>query len=265
MKSIKASLKLTALVIHTLFMYGCFAAGYGFLSLLGAKTGNWRNFWLQGWGKGALKILSIRARVCGSPPDPPFFLVSNHLSYLDIIVLFSLVKTTFISKAEVRHWPVLGFMAHTLGILFISRRNKMDVARVNTEVAGQIDRFKGVVLFPEGKTTSGDSVLPFKPSLLEHPATSDLPVHHCVLSYQTSAGEPPARDRVYWWNDEPFGEHIFNFAKLKGTEVTVRFGQDPVHSSDRKELAEELHRQVEQAYRSHLAEQSGQSFAGINS
>jgi 1-acyl-sn-glycerol-3-phosphate acyltransferase len=209
--------------------------------------------------------LSIRARVEGTPPDPPFFLVSNHLSYLDIIVLFSLVKTTFISKAEVRHWPVLGFMAHTLGILFIRRRNKMDVARVNTEVAKQIDRFKGVVLFPEGKTTSGDSVLPFKPSLLEHPATSDLPVHYCMLSYQTAEGQPSARECVYWWNDEPFGEHIFNFARLKGTEVTVRFGQDPVHSSDRKELAEELHKRVGQAYRIHLSEQAGEELTSINS
>jgi hypothetical protein len=123
-------------------------------------------------------------------------------------------------------------------------------------VADQIDRFKGVILFPEGKTTSGDSVISFKPSLLEHPATSDFPVHYCALKYQTAHGEPPARESVYWWNDEPFGEHFFNFAKLRDTEVSVHFGTEHVHDSDRKMLAEKLHQRVSQSYRSLISEES---------
>jgi len=209
------------------------------------ETGAWRNICLNLWGKSVCKILSIRVEIVGEVPEPPFFLVSNHLSYVDIMIYFNTLKTTFVSKAEVKNWPIIGFMAKTLGIIFIDRRRKSDVARVNRSVADQITEYKGVVLFPEGTTSSGESLLPFKPSILEHPAKSKMPVHYAYITYETGPKDKDAEQTVCWWNDEPFGSHFFNFAANRSTVAKIHFGDETLQRDDRKELAAELYQKVE--------------------
>jgi 1-acyl-sn-glycerol-3-phosphate acyltransferase len=231
-------------ILATLFFYGCYAIGFLILKLFRQETGALRNYCLNRWGKSVCKILSIKVEVIGKMPEPPFFLVSNHLSYADIIIFFSVLKTTFVSKAEVKNWPMLGIMARTLEIIFIDRKRKSDVARVNQSVADQISKYKGVVLFPEGTTSSGESLLPFKPSILEHPAKSQMPVHYAYITYRTGPKDEDAINSVCWWNDESFGSHFLKFAGNRSIRARIYFGEETIHKSDRKELAAELFKKV---------------------
>jgi len=244
MKLISSFAKTLFTIIATLFFYGCYAIGFLVLKLFRQDTGDLRNYCLNLWGKSVCKILSIKVEVVGDIPEPPFFLVSNHLSYVDIMIYFSTLKTTFVSKAEVKNWPVIGFMARTLEIIFIDRRRKSDVARVNQSVADQISEYKGVVLFPEGTTSSGESLLPFKPSILEHPAKSQMPVHYAYITYETGPNDVDAVNSVCWWNDESFGSHFLKFAENRAIKARIRFGGEALHKSDRKELAAELYKKV---------------------
>lgn len=245
MKFIRSLFKTLFTIAATLFFYGCFAIGFLILKLFRQETGGLRNACLKLWGKSICKILSIEVEVKGSVPEPPFFLVSNHLSYVDIMIYYNTLNTTFVSKAEVKNWPVIGFMAKTLEVIFIDRRRKSDVARVNQSVADHITEYKGVVLFPEGTTSNGESLLPFKPSILEHPAKSQMPVHYAYITYETGPKDEDAVSSVCWWNDEPFGSHFFKFAGNRTTKARIHFGDDTLHRSDRKELAAALYKKME--------------------
>ncbi len=189
------------------------------------------------WSKGMLRIFNASLIVNGSPPKPPFFLVSNHLSYFDIIVYYNLIQTTFVAKADVRSWPVLGFLIKTMGVIFIDRTKRRDVKRVNKLISSNINEYQGVVLFPEGTTSPGFKVMPFRPSLLQYPASKDIPVHFSVIRYETKKPDPPACSSICWWGDSEFMEHFWNMAKLRSVRITVIFGDESIHSSDRKELA----------------------------
>ncbi|WP_069131320.1 lysophospholipid acyltransferase family protein [Rhodohalobacter halophilus] len=244
MDLLRALFKTFLTILATLVLYSCFAIGYFFLKLFGKETGRWRNLWLRQWGTWICRILSIKVHMEGKPPEPPFFLVSNHLSYVDIMVYFKLLDTSFVAKSEIKQWPVIGYMAKTLEVIFIDRTRRSDVTRVNHEVARQIDDHKGVVLFPEGTTSSGDDILPFKASILEHPASGNMPVHYACISYETGPSDQPARESVCWWGDSPFGAHFLNFAKNRSVDAHVCFGETCISNSDRKELALDLYEKV---------------------
>lgn len=208
----------------------------------------WRNSIMKRWGNGVATIMSIEIIVEGEPPSPPFLVVSNHLSYMDIPIYSSVIKTTFVSKKEVRHWPLIGFMAHTLGIIFIDRKRKRDVTRVNREISEQLNRYQGVVLFPEGMTSPGIEVLRFRPPLLEHAASEKMRVSYSALSYQTGEDDLAAYKSVCWWGDTPLHTHLFRLAKNKRILAKIRFGDESIINGDRKVLAETLHSKVSELF-----------------
>lgn len=201
------------------------------------------------WGRSTARILSIKIDVTGKPPEPPFFMVTNHLSYIDIIVLFATLKTTFVAKAEVSNWPVLGRIARSIGIIFIDRTRKRDVSRVNKEITHCINEWYGVTLFAEGTTSAGLKVLPFKASLLESPANTDIGVSYCAIRYSTGSGQPPAYNFVNWWKDVSMFEHLLDLAKLSAIQASITFGDQKIHENDRKILADKLHYHVNQLFK----------------
>lgn len=248
MKTIYAYIKVCAVVAVTLGVYSVFITGYGVLRLFNKPVDHWRNNCLTTWGKLAAKSLSIQIKVEGETPEPPFFLVCNHLSYVDIIVLFSQLETTFVAKAEVAKWPVLGFIARTIGIVFINRKLRSDVTRVNQEISNSVTSHRGLTLFPEGTTSPGAEILPFRASLLEYPASSKLGAHYCALSYSTGPDDDSAYTTVSWWGDSQLNDHIIKLAKQSSIYATIRFGYDVIHENDRKKLSKKLHKKVSKIF-----------------
>ncbi len=241
---IKAAIKVIAVTLNTLLIYSVYAVGYLSIKLLKLNFEPWRNRCLTFWGKTSAWILSVNVKTKGDIPQPPFLLVSNHLSYVDIIILFSVLKTTFVAKLEVASWPVLGLISKTIGIVFIDRSRKKDVKRVNKVISEQINERQGITIFPEGTTSPGASVLRFRAPLLEHAAAECIEVSYCAINYKLMASNEPVFNTVCWWGDASMFDHLFNLAKQKNIKATITFGRAKETISDRKKLAKSLHKKV---------------------
>lgn len=254
MKKIKAILKICSIVVHTLSIYTIYALVLAPVLLLRRPYEPWRNAAMRTWAKGMARILNMNIKIEGTPPGPPFFLVSNHVSYIDIVVLNSALKTTFIAKSDVKKWPVIGFMAKTMGVIFIDRARRRDVTRVNKIISEQLNERQGVILFPEGCTSPGATVLPFRPSLLEHPASEKIDVSYAALHYTTGPADEPGYKSVCWWDNDPFYKHIFRMAMNKKIYATLRFGEKMIRNTNRKHLASELHAEVKKIFKPMVSE-----------
>lgn len=205
----------------------------------------WRAFCFTHWARGVLLVLGVRVTLEGRPPaEGPFVLVTNHLSYLDVIVLAMVTRTRFVAKSEVRSWPVWGFLARMMGTIFIDRQRRRDTARVSDTIEDALTQGDGVAIFPEGTSTRGSEVGPFRSSLLEAACRSAAPVYSAGLSYRTPPEDPPAHLAVCWWGDMEFGPHFWDLTGLSRIDALVRFGSKPVRGTDRKELARTLQRLV---------------------
>lgn len=243
MRSFIASVKIFFLIVFTLSIYLIYLPLYLLARVLHIRYEPLRNLYMYLWSVGMCMVLNIRVKTEGNPPTAPFFLVSNHLSYIDIIPLYLNVKCTFVAKKEVRSWPMLGFMVKTMGVIFVDRARKRDVTRVNDLMSKSLNKYQGMVLFPEGTTSGGERLLPFRPSLLDFPANRNLSVHYCTISYQTAEdkGDPPAEESVCFYNArDPFHKHVLKLAKNRRIDCKIRFCDRPVQCEDRKELAEKL-------------------------
>lgn len=239
--------RLLAIVFYTILTYGIYLVGYLIRILFKKPTDYWRNRFMLVWSRGMSRILSMETKVIGTPPDPPFFLVSNHLGYVDIVPLFLHLNCTFVAKQEVRSWPILGFMVMTTGVIFVNRTRRSDVVRVNEIISKSLNKHQGVVMFPEGTTSGGTSVLAFHPSLLQFPATTNRPVHYCSLRYETDreSGDLPAEESVCFYGArQSLLKHLIKLVGNRRIYCTLRFGEKTVRSDDRKELARELHQSV---------------------
>jgi 1-acyl-sn-glycerol-3-phosphate acyltransferase len=204
----------------------------------------WRRIVKRRWSRALCRALAVRVEVVGEPPRQPCLLVSNHLSYLDIPVLAGLVDTVFVSKAEVARWPGVGLLATRADTIYVDRERKRRLPEVNARIRDVLAHGDGVVVFPEGTSTGGERVLPFRPSLLASAAELGLEVRCAGLAYASGPGDPPASESVCWWRDMPFGPHVLGLLRLSGIRARVVFPSEAVRSSDRKELAERLWRCV---------------------
>lgn len=208
----------------------------------------WRAAYFRRWSRLGLRAAGVRVRVSGEAPRPPFLLVSNHLSYLDILLLAAHLPCVFVSKLEVRTWPLMGRIVRTMGTIFIDRSSRRDVTRVLAEMEDALGRGLGVVLFPEGGSSRGATVEPFKSPLLALATRLERPVHFAALSYRTPPGDPPAHLAVCWWGDMPFLPHARELLRLRGIEATLVLAPEPVAEPDRKRLAERLREAVRERF-----------------
>lgn len=218
---------------------------------------------LRIWSRGVAWLMGIRIEAEGHAPAPPYILVSNHLSYVDIVVLQALTGCVFLAKSEVARWPVIGFLARTSGNLFVDRTQRMDLPRAVEAISRVAIEGHGVAFFPEGTSTDGSSVLPFKPSLFEVAIRTGLPVYCASLGYAVPEDSPPAHLSVCWWGDMEFFSHLYALLQIPSFRARVAFADQPVsrevresspaasavkrrqEGSDRKELAERARRSVE--------------------
>lgn len=212
----------------------------GAIFLSGQRYGRWRGRMFSAWARGAGRVLGLQSEVYGAPPPGPSLIVANHLSYLDIIALSRCTQCVFVAKSEVASWPVIGWLCRRIGTIFVNRNRNRDLAQTLAAIEKAWAEGVSVVFFPEGTSSAGDAVLPFKPSLLELAARHGRPVHYAALRYRTPPDAPPAREAVCWWGAMTFPNHFFNLLKLRAFTVSLAFGAEPLRAFDRKELAREL-------------------------
>jgi 1-acyl-sn-glycerol-3-phosphate acyltransferase len=226
------------------FIFGIWLAG---------KSANLqvRAQWLQRWCKVYLHILNARVIWKGEPPTRGI-LVSNHLSYLDILVYGSICPMVFISKSEVRSWPVIGAFTRCAGTLYIRRQSKADVARLGADMVPVVNAGVVVTMFPEGTSTGGDKILPFHSSLLAPAEAHDWSVTGAWLNYSVEDGS--VREEICYWRDMTFLPHILNVFSKRGFEAFIQFDTPLPGKLDRKEMAQQLQARISRIRAVHLGE-----------
>ena len=198
--------------------------------------------WLK-WTCGrALRVLDLKINAVGESSIGAI-IVANHISYLDILVLAAQRPVVFVAKREVRGWPILGWFAQRAGTLFIDRESRGDVARVVALFAPAVARGVRVVIFLEGTSTDGQSVRPFKSSLLAPAVAQQWPVVPAAISYSLPAGHDVATE-VCWWGDMTLTPHLLHLITIPRISAFVAWGAAETALADRKALAVKLHKRV---------------------
>jgi 1-acyl-sn-glycerol-3-phosphate acyltransferase len=237
MGPLRFSLRLILTVLYSLILWLTAAVAKLFIGLWPRVRYRLVCRLMRVWGHGIARIWGMRIRVEGTPPTAPFFLLSNHISYTDIILVCAVTPAWFISKSEVAAWPGIGALTRMANTIFIDRETRRDVGRMNRLIADLIEDGGAVGFFPEGTTTDGTDVLPFKPSLLQPAVEMDMPVTLAAIAYRTRPGQPPAEEHVAWVGDTEFAPHAKTLLSGRGFDVRIRFADEPLHCTSRKELA----------------------------
>ncbi|HEV7671157.1 MAG TPA: lysophospholipid acyltransferase family protein [Thermoanaerobaculia bacterium] len=237
LRGLRIVARAAGLIAVTLCLSPVHALGLGLTAGRPRARGRWRGRFLRTWSRAFLRVLGVRVAWRGPAPEPPFLLAANHVAYLDILVLASRLPTTFVAKAEIAGWPVLGPLCSSFGTLFVDRSKKSDLPRLLGRLEEALSAGCGVVFFPEGTSSPGVDVLPFRSPLLALPAASGHPVHAAALAYRTPPGEPPAHLSVCWWGDMPFGPHLLALLGHSRIEAIVSVAPEPLVDADRKALA----------------------------
>lgn len=192
---------------------------------------------IRRWSRRLLGICRVRVeRVADAEPLAHALVVSNHVSWLDIFVINSVHPCRFVAKAEIRAWPVLGWLVAQAGTVFIARGNRRDLRHIFKGLVDALDQRRRVAFFPEGTTASQGRLLPFHANLFEAAIDARAAVQPVALAYLDRAGEwHPAVDYV---GETTFVDSILRI--LGGTPMTARLqclAPIPGAGAHRRELA----------------------------
>lgn len=179
---------------------------------------------VQRWATRLLAILGVRVSSHGRPPaaGQGALLVANHVSWLDIHLIHSRLPARFVAKAEVRGWPLIGWLAeHAGGTLFLERSRKRDARRVSRHMVERLRGGECLAVFPEGTTSSGAQLLPFYPSLFQPAIEAGVPVWPVLVRYLTRDGTP-CRQTPYF-GDMSLLRSLLRIAANPGVDAELRF------------------------------------------
>lgn len=200
-----------------------------------------RAVWLHRWCSIGCRILGIRLALRGLIPRAGL-LVCNHLSYLDILVLSSIRPCVFVAKRDVARWPLFGWLARGAGTIFVDRRRRLAAEAVVDLMRRALVSDSLVVLFPEGTSSDGSTVLPFKSALFEPALQLNCAVTAGGIDYSLAGGS--VVDEVCYWRDMTLVPHLFNLLTKAEIKAELSFARFDPHDMDRKQLALELRREI---------------------
>nr|TFG53849.1 MAG: 1-acyl-sn-glycerol-3-phosphate acyltransferase [Hyphomicrobiales bacterium] len=198
------------------------------------------------------KMIGIRVRVFGEPLTSGGLLLANHSSWLDIIILSSICPFTFVAKSEVNSWPLFGFLARLQSTIFVRRGEKSRTLSDREIIRNRIDSGEEIVIFPEGTSSDGNRVLPFKSALL---SAAELPLHDeqgpdsetkvqpVSIAYVANYGIPMGREirpSYAWYGDMDLLPHLWGAFAAGPLDVVVEFHEPltSVAAGGRKKLAD---------------------------
>ncbi len=189
------------------------------------------------------RIIGLRVQFKGEvTKHKPTLFLSNHVSYLDIFALGQNLPGWFVAKSEIGSWPVINKLARLQNTIFIERKASKARQHINI-LSKHLQAGTNLILFPEGTSTNGAEVKPFKSSLLAAASAENIMIQPVTIVYTRYAGEgmnQATRDNFAWYADMPFGSHFVRVLGLKRLDAIVQFHQ-PVQLSDfsdRKACAE---------------------------
>lgn len=200
---------------------------------------------VQAWACRMLECIGVELQVRGSVPMVgPVLLVSNHISWLDILVLHAARHCRFISKADIAHWPLVGTLATAAGTLYITRESRRDALRVVHHMADCLRAGDVLAVFPEGTTGDGSVVLPFHANLLQAAIATDVPVVPIGLKFLNARTARPSFAPCFVGDDTLVGS-VWRTLCAKDLVAVVQFGAAQ-HSGgrDRRSWATNLREMV---------------------
>lgn len=195
------------------------------------------------WARFVRRLTNLEITIHGRVPSHGLC-VSNHLSYLDIIAYGAIAPMTFVSKHDVIYWPLFGQWAAMCGTLFVKRERKGHVADVGDQMAGVLRANVPLVLFPEGTSSGGETVLPFKSSLFQPAVDHAWPVTPMRIAYAIADGS--VANEIAYWGDMTLLPHLLNVFTKRVIQVVVTFGEPLAPGNSRKELCRRAHDAVSQ-------------------
>jgi 1-acyl-sn-glycerol-3-phosphate acyltransferase len=172
-------------------------------------------------------ILNIKVTVIGDVGELErggYVIISNHLGYVDGFVLGSIFSVVFVSKREVKKWPVIGQWTTLCGTIFINRQRKDQVPSVVEEISRKLREEANILLFPEGSATNGERMLPFQTAPLAAPLRNRSIIVPVTLTYKSVDDKPVSeanRDLIYCYGDMDFVPHFWKLLSLRSVEVIV--------------------------------------------
>ncbi len=236
--------KLTAILL--------WSALIGLLTLPYQLIGGWKSikriaYIVHLWNKGIARIINLRVKVYGEIPRiPGGLVVSNHLSYLDIITYGSILPLRYTPKLEIAEWPVLGWYIGLSRPIWTNRKSKQASKKILRDFAKTMNRGMYLIVYPEGTSTDGkNGILPFKSTPFEAAITKNTQILPVLIRYNERMGDPT----VCWYGDMTLLSHIWQALNLRSIEAELHFLQ-PVfpEGKGRKELAGIVHERMSREY-----------------
>jgi 1-acyl-sn-glycerol-3-phosphate acyltransferase len=199
-------------------------------------------------------LLGVRITVLGTPPRHHAVLIlANHVSWLDILVMTATVPVIFVAKSEVARWPLIGWVAHARGTVFVERGQRQRTTAANAEIARHLAEGQPIVLFAEGTSSDGNRVLPFRSALVgalrealaQVEAGKHIAVQPLSVGYTGLFGMPMGRQHrpvVAWYGDRDLVSHLRQFLRRGAVEVTLSWGEPVTYDpgADRKAMVRAL-------------------------
>jgi len=175
-----------------------------------------KNERIKRWSSQLIAVCGVQIdiiRLANAPPEPPLFIVSNHVSWLDIFVVNAVHPCRFVAKSDVRTWPLIGWLCTKAGTIFIARGRLRDVRRIFEGLVASIRRGERVAFFPEGTTAAQGSLLPFHANLFEAAIDANVPIQPYALRYVDADGTwHPAADFV---GDMGFAQSLWRICRAR--------------------------------------------------
>ena len=238
---LRAGWRLSAVVLHML--HGLWVVLVRF-PMLSAQH---RHARVQWWSAKTLRLLGLELSVQGHVHPGPILLVANHVSWLDIMAIHAVCpQARFVSKAQVRHWPLIGRLVDAGGTLYLQRERARDAMRVVHLMAQALADSHTVAVFPEGTTADGHTLLPFHANLLQAAIATSTPIQPVALRFSDATQR--VSEAAQYLGETTLAQSVWRIAKAEGMVVSLQFltARSSAHA-DRRSLAQRLQQDIADA------------------